>query len=129
MTHLRRQKVDGIADSLPPLAVDDPDGDAELLVLGWGSTAGTIRAAVQRARAGGIRIASAHLRWLNPMPSNTGEVLRRYPKVLIPEINEGQLAMLVRARFLIDARSFSRVQGRPLWADELDEAIEEAIRG
>jgi 2-oxoglutarate ferredoxin oxidoreductase subunit alpha len=63
------------------------------------------------------------------MPSDTGEVVRRYPKVLIPEINEGQLAMLIRARFLVDARSFSRVQGRPLWADELDEAIEEAIRG
>jgi 2-oxoglutarate ferredoxin oxidoreductase subunit alpha len=129
MTHLRRAKVDGIASSLPPLDVDDPDGDAELLVLGWGSTAGTIRAAVQRARAGGTKIASAHLRWLNPMPSNTAEVVRRYPKILIPEINEGQLAMLIRARFLVDARSFSRVQGRPLWADELDEAIEEAIRG
>jgi 2-oxoglutarate ferredoxin oxidoreductase subunit alpha len=129
MTHLRRAKVEGIASSLPSLEVDDPDGDAELLVLGWGSTAGTIRAAVQRARAGGTKIARAHLRWLNPMPSDTGEIVRRYPKVLIPEINEGQLAMLIRARFLVDARSFSRVQGRPLWADELDEAIEEAIRG
>ncbi|MEP6757634.1 MAG: 2-oxoacid:acceptor oxidoreductase subunit alpha [Actinomycetota bacterium] len=129
MTHLRRQKVEGIAASLPALAVDDPDGDADMLVLGWGSTAGTIRAAVHRAREGGAKIASAHLRWLNPMPSNTGEVVRRYSKVLIPEINEGQLALLIRARFLIDARTFSRVQGRPLWADELDEAIEEALRG
>jgi 2-oxoglutarate ferredoxin oxidoreductase subunit alpha len=129
MTDLRRRKVEGIAASVPPLTVDDPDDGAELLVLGWGSTAGTIRAAVRRAREGGTKIASAHLRWLNPMPSNTGEVLRRFPKVLIPEINEGQLALLVRARFLVDARSFSRVQGRPLWADELDDAIEEAIRG
>ena len=83
----------------------------------------------RRARQDGAKIASAHLRWLNPMPANTGEVLRRYPKVLIPEINEGQLAMLIRAAFLVDARSFSRVQGRPIWADELDDAIEEALRG
>jgi 2-oxoglutarate ferredoxin oxidoreductase subunit alpha len=129
MTDLRREKVQGIAASLPPLEVDDPAGDAELLVLGWGSTAGSIRAAVGRARDAGERIARAHLRWLNPLPTNTGEVLRRYPKVLIPEINEGQLALLLRAKFLVDARSFSRVQGRPIWADELDDAIAEALRG
>jgi 2-oxoglutarate ferredoxin oxidoreductase subunit alpha len=129
MTEIRRAKVAGIAAAIPPLEVDDPAGDADLLVLGWGSTAGSIRAAVRRARQDGARIASAHLRWLNPMPANTGEVLRRYPKVLIPEINEGQLAMLIRAAFLVDARSFSRVQGRPIWADELDDAIEEALRG
>jgi len=129
MTDLRREKVQGIATSLPPLEVDDPAGDAELLVLGWGSTSGSIRAAVGRARDAGERIARAHLRWLNPLPTNTGEVLRRYPKVLIPEINEGQLALLLRAKFLVDARSFSRVQGRPIWADELDDAIAEALRG
>ena len=129
MTHLRREKVEGIAAGLPALEVDDPSGDAELLVLGWGSTAGSIRAAVRRARDAGANIASAHLRWLNPLPANTGEVLRRYSKVLVPEINEGQLALLLRAKFLVDARSFSRVQGRPLWADELDDAIEEMLRG
>jgi 2-oxoglutarate/2-oxoacid ferredoxin oxidoreductase subunit alpha len=129
MVGIRRAKIAGIADAIPPLEVDDPTGDADLLVLGWGSTAGSIRAAVRRAREHGSNIASAHLRWLNPMPANTGEVVRRYPKVLIPEINEGQLALLVRAAFLVDARSFSRVQGRPIWADELDDAIEEALRG
>jgi 2-oxoglutarate/2-oxoacid ferredoxin oxidoreductase subunit alpha len=129
MTDLRREKVQGIAASLPPLEVDDPTGDADLLILGWGSTAGAIRAAVGRARDDGEKVAHAHLRWLHPMPSNTEEVVRHYPKVLIPEINEGQLAMLVRAKFLVDARSFSRVQGRPIWADELDQAIEEALRG
>jgi 2-oxoglutarate ferredoxin oxidoreductase subunit alpha len=129
MTHLRREKVEGIAASLPPLEVDDPSGDAEMLVLGWGSTAGSIRAAVRRARDAGANIASAHLRWLNPLPANTGDVLGRYPKLLVPEINEGQLALLLRAKFLVDARSFSRVQGRPLWADELDDAIEEMLRG
>jgi 2-oxoglutarate ferredoxin oxidoreductase subunit alpha len=129
MVEIRRAKVARIADAIPRLEVDDPTGDAELLVLGWGSTAGSIRAAVRRARADGAKIASAHLRWLNPMPANTGDVVRAYPKVLIPEINEGQLAMLVRAAFLVDARSFARVQGRPIWADELDDAIEEALRG
>jgi 2-oxoglutarate ferredoxin oxidoreductase subunit alpha len=109
--------------------VDDPTGDADLLVLGWGSTAGSIRAAIRRARDGGEKVAHAHLRWLNPMPVNTGDVVRRYRRVLIPEINEGQLALLIRARFLVDARSFTRVQGRPMWADELDDAIEEALRG
>jgi len=129
MTDLRREKVAGIAASLPPLEVDDPTGDADLLVLGWGSTAGSIRAAIRRARDGGEKVAHAHLRWLNPMPVNTGDVVRRYRRVLIPEINEGQLALLIRARFLVDARSFTRVQGRPMWADELDDAIEEALRG
>ena len=129
MTDLRREKVQRIASSLPQLEVDDPTGDADLLVLGWGSTAGSIRAAIDRARDEGETVARAHLRWLNPMPSNTGDVVRRYRKVLIPEINEGQLAMMIRSRFLVDARSFSRVQGRPLWADELDGAIGEALRG
>ena len=129
MTRLRRDKVNGIAASLPPLDIDDPTGDAELLVLGWGSTAGTIRAAVQRARANGGKVARAHLRWLHPMPPGTDAVLGRFRKVLIPEINDGQLAMLVRARFLIDAQSFSRMQGQPLMADELDETIEEALHG
>jgi 2-oxoglutarate ferredoxin oxidoreductase subunit alpha len=129
MTDLRREKIQGIASAIGPIEVDDPTGDAELLVLGWGSTAGSIRAAVGRARDGGSKIARAHLRWLNPMPANLGDILSRYPKVLIPEINQGQLALLVRARFLVDARSFSRVQGRPIWADELDEAIEGALHG
>jgi len=129
MTRLRRDKVNGIAASLPPLDIDDPTGDAELLVLGWGSTAGTIRAAVQRARANGGKVARAHLRWLHPMPPGTDAVLGRFRKVLIPEINDGQLAMLVRARFLIDAQSFSRMQGQPLMADELVETIEEALHG
>jgi 2-oxoglutarate ferredoxin oxidoreductase subunit alpha len=129
MTHLRAAKVDGIAADIPPLEVDDPSGEAELLVLGWGSSAGAIRAAADQVRADGGRIATAHLRWVNPFPSNTGEVLRRYRKVLIPEMNSGQLAMLVRARYLVDAVTFSRVQGRPIWADELADAIQELDRG
>jgi len=123
MTYLRRDKVDGIAADIPPLEVDDPDGDAELLVLGWGSSLGTIRAAAARVRGAGRSVAAAHLRHLNPFPANTGEVVRRYPKVLIPEMNLGQLSMLIRARFLVDARGFNKVQGLPIVAEELEQEI------
>jgi len=120
MTDLRAAKVDRIADDIPPLEVDDPDGDAELLVLGWGSSYGTIQAAVRRVRGAGRKVATAHLMHLNPFPRNTGEVVRRYPKVLIPEMNTGQLAMLIRARYLVDARTFSKVKGLPFFAEELE---------
>jgi 2-oxoglutarate ferredoxin oxidoreductase subunit alpha len=123
MTHIRRDKVEGIAAELPPVIVDDPDGDAELLVLGWGSTLGTIRAAASRVRGDGRKVATAHLRWLHPFPANLGDALRAYPKVLIPEMNLGQLAMLVRARFLVDAHTYSKVQGLPIFAEELEQEI------
>ena len=127
MTHLRQAKVDGIADDIPPLAVEDPDGDAELLVLGWGSSLGTIRAAASRVRASGGKVATAHLRHLNPFPANTGEVVRAYRTVLIPEMNLGQLAMLIRARFLVDAKSFTKVQGLPIFAEDLEEEIRRVL--
>jgi 2-oxoglutarate/2-oxoacid ferredoxin oxidoreductase subunit alpha len=127
MTHLRRAKVDGIADDIPSLEVEDPAGDAELLVLGWGSSLGTIRAAARRVRDGGEKVASAHLRHLNPFPANTGEVVRAYPKVLIPEMNLGQLSVLIRARFLVDAKSFTKVQGLPIFAEDLEREIESVL--
>jgi 2-oxoglutarate ferredoxin oxidoreductase subunit alpha len=127
MTRLRQAKVDGIAADIAPLEVDDPGGDAELLVLGWGSTAGTIRAAAGRVRDTGRTVAVAHLRWLNPFPANTGEVLGAYRRVLVPEINSGQLAMLVRAKYLVDARSFSKMQGLPIFGDELEHSIVEML--
>ena len=123
MTMIRRDKVEGIAADIPALEVDDPGGDAELLVLGWGSSLGTIRAATRRVRTAGRKVAVAHLRHLHPFPANTGEVVRAYPKVLIPEMNLGQLAMLIRARFLVDARGFNKVQGLPIVAEELEQEI------
>jgi 2-oxoglutarate/2-oxoacid ferredoxin oxidoreductase subunit alpha len=129
MTELRRRKVEGIAAEIPELAVDDPTGDAQLLVLGWGSTAGTIRAAADRVRASGVPVATAHLRWLNPMPANTEAVVTRYRTVLIPELNSGHLALLIRGRFLVDARSFSKVQGLPIWADDLEAEIRRLVDG
>ena len=129
MTRLRAEKVARVAREIPPLEVDDPDGDAEILVLGWGSSHGTIQAAARRVRASGQPVATAHLVHLNPMPSNTGEIVRAYRRVLIPEMNLGQLAMLIRARFLVDAVSFTKVQGQPIFAEELETVISEAIEG
>jgi 2-oxoglutarate ferredoxin oxidoreductase subunit alpha len=123
MTRLRAQKVAGIAADLPALEVDDPDGDAKVLVLGWGGTYGPIAAAVRRVRASGRPVAQAHLRHLNPFPRNTGEVLRRYERVLVPEMNTGQLLQLVRAQYLVDAVGYNRVRGVPLRAAEVAEAI------
>jgi 2-oxoglutarate/2-oxoacid ferredoxin oxidoreductase subunit alpha len=127
MTRLRAQKVAGIAADIAPLEVDDPDGDASVLVLGWGGTYGPIAAACKRVRRGGRSVAHAHLRHLNPFPRNTGEVLRRYDKVLIPEMNLGQLLKLVRAEFLVDAHGYNRVSGVPLRAAELAVALEALV--
>jgi 2-oxoglutarate ferredoxin oxidoreductase subunit alpha len=129
MVRLRARKVAGIAADIPELELDDPDGDAELLVVGWGSTYGPIAAAVRRVRKRGLKVARAHLHHLNPFPRNTGDVLRGYPKVLVPEMNLGQLAMLLRAEFLVDAVSYTRVRGRPLSAAELEDAITAMVEG
>ena len=123
MTRLRAAKVAGIANDIPLLEVDDPDGDADTLVLGWGSTFGPIGAGVKRVRRDGHKVARAHLHYLNPFPRNTGEVLRRYDKILIPEMNLGQLLKLVRAEFLVDAIGYNRVRGLPFKASELQAAI------
>jgi 2-oxoglutarate ferredoxin oxidoreductase subunit alpha len=126
MIQLRAAKVAGIAKDISPVEVDHEDG-AELLVLGWGSTYGAIAAGVQRTRARGKKVAQAHLVHLNPFPPNLGEVLRRYPKVLIPELNLGQLSKLVRADFLVDAHSLNKVQAQPFKAAEIEQAILELI--
>jgi 2-oxoglutarate/2-oxoacid ferredoxin oxidoreductase subunit alpha len=113
---------------VPPLEVDDPGGQARVLVLGWGSTYGPIGAAVRRARLAGRDVAQAHLRHLNPLPANTGKVLRSYDRVLLPEMNLGQLALLLRARFLVDVVSYTQVRGLPFKAEELAGVIEDVIK-
>jgi 2-oxoglutarate/2-oxoacid ferredoxin oxidoreductase subunit alpha len=123
MSEQRAAKVERIADEIPLLEVDDPDGDAELLVLGWGSSFGSIQAAARRVREAGRKVATAQLVHLNPFPRNTGDVIRAYPKVLIPEMNMGQLALLVRGRYLVDARSYTKVKGLPFFAEELETEI------
>jgi 2-oxoglutarate ferredoxin oxidoreductase subunit alpha len=123
MVRLRAQKIAAIAADIPELAVDDPDGDARTLVLGWGSTYGPISAAARRVRRSGSKVATAHLHHLNPFPRNTGDVLRRYEKILVPEMNTGQLLQLIRAEFLVDAIGYNRVRGLPFRSGELAEAI------
>jgi 2-oxoglutarate ferredoxin oxidoreductase subunit alpha len=124
MVRTRQAKVDGIAKTIPPLAVDDADSNARVLVLGWGSTYGPIGAAVRRARRAGYSIAQAHLRHLNPFPANLGDVLASYDKVVIPEMNLGQLALLVRARYLVDVVSVTQVRGMPFRAADLAEMLQ-----
>jgi 2-oxoglutarate/2-oxoacid ferredoxin oxidoreductase subunit alpha len=127
MVRLRQAKIDGIANDIPPVEIDDPDGDARVLVLGWGSTYGAIGAGCRRVRLAGRSVAQAHLRHLNPFPANLGDVLSRYEKVLVPEINLGQLALLLRGRFLIDVISYNRVRGLPFGAAELAGVIKDVI--
>jgi 2-oxoglutarate/2-oxoacid ferredoxin oxidoreductase subunit alpha len=124
MTELRAAKIDGIAHEIPALRVDSEPG-ARLLVLGWGSSQGAIRAGVQRAREAGHTVACAHLLHVNPFPANTGDVLRSFDRVLVPEMNTGQLAQVLRAKFLVDIESFCKVQGQPLFSAEIEREIEE----
>jgi len=124
MQLLRQAKVAGIADDIAPLDVFGP-AEGELLILGWGSTYGAIRSAVERLQAAGRSVAHAQLRHLNPFPANTETVLRSYRKVLIPEVNLGQLLLLIRARYLIDAVGYDKVRGKPF---RIAEIVDEAER-
>jgi 2-oxoglutarate/2-oxoacid ferredoxin oxidoreductase subunit alpha len=121
MTQLRAQKVAGV--TVPDLEVDHQEG-ADVLVLSWGGTYGPVAAGVRRVRARGGKVAHAHLRWLNPFPANTGDVLRSYDRVLVPEMNLGQLLKLIRAQYLVDAVGYNRVTGKPFKAGEIADAVE-----
>jgi 2-oxoglutarate ferredoxin oxidoreductase subunit alpha len=127
MVRLRQAKVDGV--TVPDLEVDDPTGDAELLMIGWGSSYGPIGEACRRARRKGIKVAHAQVRHLNPFPANLGDVLKRYPKVVLPEMNLGQLAMLLRAKYLVDVQSVTKVEGMAFLADEVEGIIDAALDG
>jgi 2-oxoglutarate ferredoxin oxidoreductase subunit alpha len=127
MTDTRAWKVANIANDIPPVEVSG-DEDAKILVLGWGSTYGSIRAAARRARMNGVPVATAHLRYMNPMPTNLGDVLRSYDKILIPELNTGQLLKVIRAEFLIDATGLNKVAGEPFKVSEITEKIMEMVK-
>lgn len=128
MTRLRAAKMDKMAEGIPPLQVDDPSGDAELLVIGWGSTYGPITAAVRNMRRDGISIAQAHLRHIAPLPRNTGEVLRSYKRVVLPEMNLGQLALVLRGKYLVDIKSVTQVRGLPFVPIQIREMLEGELR-
>jgi 2-oxoglutarate/2-oxoacid ferredoxin oxidoreductase subunit alpha len=127
MVRTRQAKVDRIANTIPAIEVDDPEGQARVLVLGWGSTYGPIGAACRRLRREGLSVAQAHLRHLNPFPANLGEVLRRYDRVVLPEMNLGQLGLLIRGKFLVDVISYNQVRGLPFRAAELAEVLKGVI--
>jgi 2-oxoglutarate ferredoxin oxidoreductase subunit alpha len=127
MVMTRAKKIANIAADIPPLEVVGPDR-GDLLVIGWGGTYGALTTAVQRSIRKGYKVAHAHLRYLNPMPKNTAEVLKRYKKVLVPELNAGQLLLLLRGYFLADAVGLNKVQGRPFLVSEIEEKIEQMLR-
>ncbi|MFC5728934.1 2-oxoglutarate ferredoxin oxidoreductase subunit alpha, partial [Nocardioides vastitatis] len=127
MVRIRQAKIERIADSLPPLEVDDPSGEAKVLVIGWGSTYGPIGAACRRVRRAGYNVAQVHLRHLNPFPKDLGDILKRYDRVLVPEMNLGQLSKLLRAEYLVDAIGYNHVYGLPLKAAELAEAVGQLV--
>ena len=120
MVRLRQAKIDGVVAEVPNVEVDDPSRAATTLVLGWGSTWGPVQATARRVRLAGRKVATAHLRWVNPLPANLGDVLRRYERVIVPEMNLGQLAMVLRARYLVDIVSYSRVRGLPISPGEFE---------
>jgi 2-oxoglutarate/2-oxoacid ferredoxin oxidoreductase subunit alpha len=126
MVNLRAKKVAGIANDIPPQAVDGPQR-GQLLILSWGGTYGACATAVHDAQELGLSVAHAHLRYLNPFPANLGEVLKRYQKVLVPELNRGQLRLLVRAEFLVDAIGLNKVQGKPFCVYEIVDKIHELL--
>jgi 2-oxoglutarate ferredoxin oxidoreductase subunit alpha len=126
MTRLRQAKIDGIAKTIPNLEVDDPSGVADVLILGWGSTYGPIAEAARLARSSGMNVARAHIRHLNPFPPNLGEVLGRYQQVIVPEMNLGQLALMLRAKYLVDVQSYTQVRGLPFTSTELAKVLTEA---
>jgi 2-oxoglutarate/2-oxoacid ferredoxin oxidoreductase subunit alpha len=128
MTLLRQEKIDRIASTYPPTEVVG-DADADLVVVGWGSTFGPIRAAVRRVRGAGGKVAHVHLRHLNPLPDDLGEILAGFERVLVPEMNLGQLRMLLRARYLVDAEGYNYVRGLPFRAQEIEDKISEMLEG
>ena len=125
MVRARAAKVAGVA--VPDLVVDDPSGNAEVLLLGWGSTYGPIAAAVESLRANGENIAQAHIRYINPFPKNLGQILDKYPKVIVPEMNLGQLSMMLRAQYLKDIIGYNMVRGLPFTTAEIMEAAMEVL--
>ena len=129
MVHLRQDKIAGIAADIPPVEVNDETGDAQLLLVSWGSTYAAVAAGVKRVRARGMKAAHVHLRHLNPLPANLGEVLGRYTQVLVPEINLGQLSRILRAEYLVDAQTMSKMQGVPFRVGEIEAAITALLGG
>jgi 2-oxoglutarate ferredoxin oxidoreductase subunit alpha len=128
MVKMRAAKIERIADDIP-LQTIEGDQEGELLVVGWGSTYGSIKSAVTSARARGLSVSQVHLRYLCPFPKNLGQILGRFRKILVPEINNGQLSQLLRAKYLVNALGFNRIKGLPLRAEEIESTIDSVLGG
>jgi 2-oxoglutarate/2-oxoacid ferredoxin oxidoreductase subunit alpha len=127
MTRLRAERVERV--DVPDVEIDDPDGDASLLVLGWGSSYGAIQGAARRVRREQrLKVATAHVRHLNPLPHNLGDALRSYERVLVPEMNMGQLSRVLRAEYLVEAESYTKVDGLPIFTRDVIEQIEARVQ-
>jgi 2-oxoglutarate ferredoxin oxidoreductase subunit alpha len=126
MVRLRAAKVEAIAQDIPDL-VPEGDSSGDLLIVAWGSTHGPITAALNTQRGKGARIGHVHLRHLNPLPRNLGEVIKRFKKVLVPEMNMGQLSMILRAKYLVDAIGYNKIQGKPFKQSEIEDKIQELV--
>jgi 2-oxoglutarate ferredoxin oxidoreductase subunit alpha len=127
MTLIRQEKVDKIADNIPLQTIDSGNEQGDILVLGWGSTYGSIRTAVGELRKDGLDISHAHIKYLNPFPKNLEEILSKFNKILVPEMNSGQLVRIIRDKFMVPAVGISKVKGRPFFVDELKRKISDAI--
>jgi 2-oxoglutarate ferredoxin oxidoreductase subunit alpha len=128
MTHLRAEKVRKIANHIPDLTVDGP-ASGDLLVVGWGSTYGALTTAVKACQKQGLSVGHAHLRYLNPFPKNTEQVLQSYKRILVPEMNAGQLILLLRGMFDVKAISHTKIQGKPFTISEIQDKIEQLLAG
>jgi 2-oxoglutarate ferredoxin oxidoreductase subunit alpha len=126
MVRLRAAKVESVANDIPPV-IPEGDESGDLLIIAWGSTHGPITAALNAQREKGRRIGHVHLRYLNPLPRDLGEVISRYKKVLVPEMNMGQLLMILRAKYLVDAQGYNKIQGKPFKTSEIEQKIEEML--
>ena len=127
MTKMRAQKIANIADDIPELAIEEGDATGDLLVIGWGSTHGAIRQEVRRTRKEGVSVSHAHLRHLNPMPRNTGELRKRFKRVIVPEMNNGMLVKILRGEYLVDAKGINKISGQPFKVAEIAAAIHEHL--
>jgi 2-oxoglutarate ferredoxin oxidoreductase subunit alpha len=127
MCLVRAAKIAGIANDIPEQAIEVGSDRGKLLVLGWGSTYGAIREAVERSRARGLDVSHAHLRYINPFPKNLGDLLRRFDRVLVPELNLGQLVKLIRSQYLVPAESFPKIQGQPFKIAEIEDKIRKVL--
>jgi 2-oxoglutarate ferredoxin oxidoreductase subunit alpha len=127
MIRTRAKKIANIANDIPLLEVEG-DASGDLLVVSWGGTYGSTRTAVERAQRKGLKVSLAHLRYLNPMPRNTGEVLKKFKRVLVPELNAGQLRLLLRAEFLVDAVGLNKIKGKPFLVSEIEQKIEDLLK-